>query len=241
VFTVYGGDVVTAKDGTVTATLTGAGKVLGDIAALGFIWALLSSGTTWIMGADRAQAVAGFDGAAPRWFGVFSQRWGAPIVVNVLSGVFSTIVMLLAFALTSGDAGKYFSVVLGLAISTTTIAYVLVFPALIKLRYSRPHVPRPYRVPGGMAGAWIVSVLTTGWAALATVTLLYPGFGTPNPDAALPEGFENQRGAFEVSQFVPLAGLLLVGVLFYWSGRSTRAELADVPLVPEPPVAPAAP
>ena len=56
--------------------------------------------------------------------------------------------MVLAFALTSGDAAKYFSVVLGLAISTTTIAYVLVFPALIKLRYSHPHVPRPYRVPG---------------------------------------------------------------------------------------------
>ena len=141
VFTVYGGHVTTAADGTVTATLTGAGKVLGDLAAIGFIWALLSSGTTWIMGADRAQAVAGFDGAAPRWFGVFSKRWGTPIVVNLLSGVFSTIVMVLAFALTSGSAGKYFTVVLGLAISTTTIAYVLVFPALIKLRYTHPHVP----------------------------------------------------------------------------------------------------
>src|SRR4029078_953446 len=65
VFTVYGGDVVTAKDGTVTATLTGAGKVLGDVAALGFIWALLSSGTTWIIGADRAHAVPQCDGARP--------------------------------------------------------------------------------------------------------------------------------------------------------------------------------
>jgi amino acid transporter len=131
--------------------------------------------------------------------------------------------------------------VLGLAISTTTIAYLLVFPALVKLRYSHPHVPRPYRVPGGMAGAWIVSVLTTGWAALATVALLYPGFGTSKPDDALPEGFANQRGAFEVSQFVPLAALLLLGVVFYWSGRSTRAQRADVPLVPgETPIAPAA-
>jgi amino acid transporter len=236
VFTVYGGHVETAKDGTVTATLTGAGKVLGDLAALGFIWALLSSGTTWIMGADRAQAVAGFDGAAPRWFGVFSKRWGTPIVVNLLSGIFSTIVMVLAFRLTSGDAGKYFSVVLGLAISTTTISYVFVFPALVKLRYSRPRVPRPYRVPGGLAGAWIVSVLTTGWAALATVALLYPGFGTSDPDAALPEGFAHHRGAFEVSQLVPLAVLVLLGLLFYWIGRPTRMRRADVPLVTETPI-----
>src|SRR3954471_11268305 len=155
VFTVYGGHVETAKDGTVTATLTGAGKVLGDLAAIGFILALLSSGTTWIMGADRAQAVAGFDGAAPRWFGIFSKRWGTPVAVNLMSGVFSTIVMVLAFELTKGNAAKYFTVVLSLAISTTTISYLLVFPAIIKLRYSHAHIPRPYRIPWGNAGAWI--------------------------------------------------------------------------------------
>jgi amino acid transporter len=149
--------------------------------------------------------------------------------------VFSTIVMFLAYALTSGSAGKYFTVVLSLAISTTTLAYVVVFPALIKLRYTHAHVPRPYRVPGGMAGAWIVSVLTTGWAALATVALLYPGFGTAHPDDALPEGFAHQRGAFEVSQFVPLGVLLALGLLFYWSGRKTRAQQADVPIAPVAP------
>src|SRR3954462_9941398 len=236
VFTVYGGEVKTAADGTVTATLSGFGKVLGDLCALGFIWALLSSGTTWIMGPDRSQAVAGFDGGAPRFFGIFSKRWGTPIAVNLMSGVFSSIVMVLAFTLTSGDAAKYFTVVLGLAISTTTIAYTMIFPALIKLRYSHPHVPRPYKVPGGMAGAWIVSILTTGWAARATVALLFPGFGTAHPDEALPEGFAHQRGAFEVSQFVPLAALVVLGLLFYWSGRGTRAQQADVPIAPVAPL-----
>ena len=65
VFSVYGGHVAT--DGT--ATLTGAGQVFGDLAALCFIWALVSSGTTWIMGADRAMAVAAYDGAGPRILG----------------------------------------------------------------------------------------------------------------------------------------------------------------------------
>jgi amino acid transporter len=60
VFTVYGGHV--AHDGT--ATLSGFGKVLGDVAALGFIIALLTSGITWIMGSDRAQAVACMTAAA---------------------------------------------------------------------------------------------------------------------------------------------------------------------------------
>ena len=229
VFTVYGGHVETAKDGTVTATLTGFGKVLGDLAALGFILALLSSGTTWIMGADRSQAVAGFDGAAPRWFGRFSARWGTPVTVNLLSGAFSTAVMVLAFALT-GSADKYFTAVLGLAISTTTIAYLFVFPAVIKLCYSHPHVPRPYRVPGGSAGVWLVGVLCTLWAALATVALLYPGFGTSNPDDSLPDGWAGQRGAYELSQFIPLLVLIALGFVFYRAGAPTRREQAAVPL-----------
>jgi glutamate:GABA antiporter len=45
-FTVYGGHV--ASDGS--ATLTGAGLILGRIAAIVFIFALASAGTTWIMG-----------------------------------------------------------------------------------------------------------------------------------------------------------------------------------------------
>jgi glutamate:GABA antiporter len=223
VFTVYGGH--TLHDGTVV--LTGVGKALGDLAAIGFILALISSGTTWIMGADRAQAVAGYDGGAPRFFGYFSARWGTPVNVNLLSGLFSTIVMVLAFALT-GNADKYFTAVLGLAISTTTISYLLVFPAVIKLRSSHGHVPRPYRVPGGTLGVWLAGGVCTLWAALATVALLYPGFGTSDPDSALPSGWT--RGAYEVSQFVPLAALILLGLIFYAAGAPTRARHAELPI-----------
>ena len=230
VFTVYGGHV--ASDGT--ATLTGAGKVLGDIAAAGFIWALASSGTTWIMGADRSQAVAAFDGAGPRVLGIFSARFGTPIVVNILSGIVSTITMVLAFNLTGGNSGKYFSAVLGLAISTTTISYIAIFPTLVKLRKSHPDVPRPYSVPGGMAGAWVCSILCTLWSVFATVVLLYPGIGTSHPNDSLPTGFAGERLQYELSQIVPLLVLFAVGVLFYFMGRQTREHL-----VPDPELAPA--
>jgi amino acid transporter len=229
VFTVYGGSIHTASDGSVTVTLTGAGKVLGDIAALFFIWALASSGTTWIMGADRSQAVACYDGAGPRVLGRFSRRFGTPVQVNVLSGLLSTLVMVLAFNLTSGNSAKYFSAVLALAISTTTISYIAIFPALIKLRRSHPDVHRPYRVPFGEAGAWICSILTTAWAVFATVALLWPGVLTAHPDDSLPAGFAGQRMQYEVSQIIPLLVLLGIGVLFYILGAPTRRELVTDP------------
>jgi amino acid transporter len=221
VFTVYGGHV--AKDGT--ATLTGVGTVLGDIAAIGFILALLTSGITWIMGADRAQAVACYDGAGPRRLGVISERFGTPVAMNVTSGILSTLVMVLAFSLTSGNGAKYFTAVLGLAISTTTISYLLIFPALARLRFSRPEVPRPYRVPGPRWVAVAVSAVCFVWALLATVCLLWPGFGTSDPASAVPAGFAGQRLQYELSQFVPLLVLVVLGVGFYLLGGRTRRRL----------------
>jgi amino acid transporter len=37
------------------------------------------------------------------------------------------------------------------------IMYVLMFAAAVKLRYSQPKVKRPYVVPGGKFGIWLVS------------------------------------------------------------------------------------
>jgi glutamate:GABA antiporter len=228
VFTVYGGSV--ADDGT--ATLTGAGSAIGNISAALFILVLVSSGTTWLMGADRSQAVAGYDGAGPRILGTFSARWGTPIVVNFLSGIVSTIVMVLAFQLAGGSAEKYFNAVLGVVLLFTTISYLVIFPALIKLRYSHGHVFRPYKVPFGMAGVWICGLLTTFWALLASVVGLFPGLGDGMllNDDALPEGFS--RGQFELVIFVPLLVTLAIGVLFYVLGRRTREQTVSVPVVP---------
>jgi amino acid transporter len=219
VFIVYGGH--TAASGTV---LTGAGKILADICAIGVILGLLSSGAVWLIGSDRVQAVAGFDGAAPRWMGYFSKRLGTPIGVNLLSGVVASGVLVLSLTLTSGNSAKYFSATLGLVISMVTITYVLIFPAVIRLRYKYPDIPRPYRIPGGTAGLWVAGILTTAWAAFTTVAIIWPGLGTSDPNASLPSGFAGERMQYTLSQVIPLAVMILVGLGFYALGRRTRQQ-----------------
>jgi amino acid transporter len=223
VFTIYGGSV----DANGVATLTGAGLVLGTIVALGFVWALATSGTTWIMSADRAQAVAGYDGAAPRFMGVISSRFGTPVTVNTLTGIVATIVMILAFAITNGDAKKYFSAVLGLAISTTTITYLPMFAGAIVLRYNKYRdMNRPYRVPFGNIGMWVCAALTVGFCVLATISVIWPGFGTSDPEAALSSlGWGGQRATFEIVQIAPLVVMALIGVVFYYLGAPTRRQI----------------
>ena len=232
VFVVYGGHLTSSG-----AVLTGAGKVLADIAAIGVIIGLLSSAVTWLIGSDRAQAVAGYDGAAPRAFGYFSKRLGTPIVVNLVSGLVSTIVLVLTLTLTSGNTAKYFSATLGVVISMVTIVYLLIFPSVIKLRYSHPDVPRPYRIPFGKIGLWTAGILTTAWCALTTIAIIYPGIGTAHPDDSLPSGFEHQRLEYTLSQVIPLVVMIGIGLLFYALGaptrRQARADAASSQVVPD--------
>jgi glutamate:GABA antiporter len=220
-FTVYGGSI--GADGTVT--LTGAGTVLADVAAAGFILALLTSAVPWIMGSDRALAVSGYDGAAPRSLGVISARFGTPVRVNLLSGLIATAVCVMAHQF-SGSAGKYFAAVLGLAVSTTLLSYLGILPAAWVLRRKYPDAVRPYRIPGGTKVVAACAISTVTLLLLGAVTLIYPGLlthwftGVP-ADSALPTGWGGQRIAYTLSQVIPLGVFLTMGIGFYLAGRRT--------------------
>ncbi len=219
IFTVYGGHVTASG-----SVLSGWGTVLGDLAAVGFVVTLLSSGVSWLMGANRGFAVAALDGAAPRSFAVISPRYGTPVTVDLVAGLVATLTMFLAYWLSSGNAAKYFSVVLSLAISTSAIAYLAIFPALARLRRTHAHVARPFRIPGGRAATWVISAMTTLWALVATVGLLWPGVGSSPADSALPTGWARQRWTFEMTQSIPLVVAVAMGTLWYVQGSRARAR-----------------
>jgi amino acid transporter len=130
--------------------------------------------------------------------------------------------------LTGGSNEKYFAAGLGLAISTTFVSYTFTFPALAVLRRKFPQVERPYRVPGGQFGVRLVATVTTALVVFTVVVLVWPGlgvgwFGTGgNPADSLPSSFAGQRLGYTLSQVVPLAAILLLGVLAYACGTRTR-------------------
>jgi len=184
---------------------------LGWAVALAFAIALASSGGTWIMGADRTYAISALDRTAPLVFGRFSSRFGTPIAVNLMSGIMATVAMVAAILVNSfgkGNITSLFGLVLGFVISTATIAYLFIFPSFLILRYKYPHVPRVYRVPGGMFGAWIVTVLAFAYALIAVIFILVPS--TTSVD----------RLTYELTQFIPLAIIVLLTVVFYIMGHN---------------------
>jgi amino acid transporter len=171
------------------------------------------------MGADRAIAIGCIDGCGPRFLGRFSARFGTPINVNLLSGAMSTVFFVLATKLAGSNA---FGVVLSMATLTTVISYALIFPALIMLRKSHPHVHRPYRVPGGMRGAWIVCAVTTGWSVFCSIANMWPY--DPFADYGV------HRLEFELWVVGVLGTIFLLGCLFYYLGTETRRDMVTVPL-----------
>ena len=60
-----------------------AANVLLDLVVFGFLMAVVSSACTWLMGSDRSQAVASYDGAGPRFLGQFSAKLGTPVRVEL--------------------------------------------------------------------------------------------------------------------------------------------------------------
>jgi glutamate:GABA antiporter len=216
VFTVYGGTV--AADGAVT--LTGFGLVISWFAGVCIIYALFTSGTAWMMGANRTLATAGFDGSAPKWIGHISKRNGTPTTTNILSGVVATITMIAAFALTGGNNQKYFDALLGVVLLFTILSYLVIFPAAWRLRDLDPDRPRPFRVPFGEAGLLICVSLAVLFVVYASISSLLPGLlsnGHLLDDSALPEGIS--RIGYLMIAFVPVALAVMTGLIFYTLGQ----------------------
>ncbi len=97
-------------------------------------------------------------------------------------------------------------------------------------------------MPGGIRGALVISVLTWLWAALASVSLLWPGFASslhPSTwDDSLPDAFAGHRWQYEVSQLVPPLLFTLICVVFYMLGAPTRRPQVHTSLVDESVVTP---
>jgi amino acid transporter len=226
VFTVYGGSV--AANGQ--TELSGAGQLLGVIAALVFIWVLLASGAAWIMGAGRAQAAACLDGGGPRRFGTISARTGVPVAMGLVSGAASMLTLFVNLYVTDGDNEKYFAAALTAAIALIVLAYLLIFPSFLALRLRHPGLERPFRAPGGRAGAVAITIVTVGWALVAATCLLWPGFGTADPDAALPPAFAGDRLQFELLVLAPIVAVVAACAAFQVLARH-RERAASTALI----------
>ena len=213
VYSVYGG----AADFLVTLT-----------AAL-FIFGLLSLGSAWMMATDRIQAIASADGSFfSGWFGEFSEKYGTPVRVNILSGFMSTSFLIAAMTIVEGDAASIFTVVLVCAISTLLVSYTIILPSVMKLNRSRRDVTRPYEVPGGVRGFQIMGTILFIYICIGSIGVVFPGTleGIFGLEYDFQEIWGMSRADVQLFTFGTMLVVILIAVAGYLGGKKVRAGIS---------------
>lgn len=131
------------------------------MAALMVVGALAGMGA-WLVGPLLSLAVCARTGSLPPVFRSLNVH-GAPAAVMIWQAVIVS-VEAAAFALVPEVNAAYW--ILNATVTALLAFYYLpIFAAVIRLRYTQPGAPRPYRIPGGLAGVWLVGGI--GFAATA--------------------------------------------------------------------------
>ncbi len=198
------------------------GKFVGYIFGIIIILTLIGSGSVWILGSCRVQALVALDGAAPRFLGRFSKQ-GTPTVMAVFSGIIGSIFVIYILAILKGSLGNFFSLMLDLTVSTTVLAFIFMFPAVITLRKKYPDVHRPFKVPGGTFGLWLCVILTEAAVIITGFTFLWPGFLDHyvfGKAYSIQDSWGVGRTYFEVVTLGSFVVIILVAVIFWAWGRA---------------------
>ena len=126
------------------------------IMAIGVIVGGLSGVAAWIIGPSKGLMVASQDGSLPKIF-TKKNRHYVPVNVLILQGIIVSVLCLVFVLMPTVNSSFWFLSVMTAQLAL--IVYIALFVAAIKLRHSKPHVPRSYKIPGGKIGVWFVSSL----------------------------------------------------------------------------------
>jgi amino acid transporter len=152
---------------------------------------------TWVLGPSKGVLEVAKEGYLPE-FWQRRNKEGMPTVILIIQAVISSLLaMVILFMPTISGA---FWLMSALTAQLYMVMYLLMFAAAIKLRYSKPDVPRAYKVPGGKFGMWLVS----GIAFLTSLFAIITGF--------IPTPAVREKGTMYVLGYI---AFLLIGTLVF--------------------------
>ncbi len=155
--------------------------------------------STWIVGPVKGMWAASKKGLLPGHFAK-ANKSNVPTALLILQASLISLIAL-SFILFE-DVNLVFLVLTSTAVLLYSLMYLLMFMAVIRLRYTHPHIPRPYRVPGGNWGIWLLGVI----GMLTAIGCFAIGFIPPPSLPFSPESFEGLMvGAVALALLVPLS------------------------------------
>ena len=141
--------------------------VMGALTAFGAIGGVMS----WITGPSKGVLSTASDGELPPFLSR-TNRAGAPVNILIIQALIVTVLGSCYFIMNNVNVA--FFVLSAMTVTLYLIMYILMYLAALKLRYSAPELPRTYKVPGGWAGIWIVTLLGVAGVGFAFVVGFFP-------------------------------------------------------------------
>ncbi|SDR30817.1 amino acid permease [Pseudovibrio sp. Tun.PSC04-5.I4] len=184
----------------------------GLTALIPFIALLVAVGaagqvSTWIVGPVKGMWAASRRGLLPARLAKANKN-NVPTALLILQ---ASLISLIAFSfLLFEDVNLVFLVLTSTAVLLYSLMYLLMYVAAIRLRYTHPHIARPYKVPGGNWGIWVLGAI----GALTAISCFAIGF---IPPAGLPFSMEN----FEILMAAAVFLALLIPISIWVKRRKT--------------------
>ena len=146
---------------------------LAPIIALFIVSGSIGEITSWILGPSKGFLVSARDGVLPPFFQKLNRN-GIPVNILVTQALIVTALMAVFVLMPSVNSAYW--ILTALNAQLYLIMYIIMFIAVVVLRHKKPHVPRNFKIGGGMAGIYVVAVV----AILGALFTLVLGFFPPS-------------------------------------------------------------
>lgn len=144
---------------------------LAPVMAIALAVGVLAGVVTWVAGPSSGLLVVAKAGYLPRWW-QHTNKNGMATHILLLQALIVTVLAILFVVLPSVQAA--YQILSQLTVILYLVMYLLMFAAAIYLRHSQPNRPRPYKIPGGDAGMWVIGGAGFAGSLLAFVLSFVP-------------------------------------------------------------------
>ncbi len=152
--------------------------LMGLLVAFGVIGQVMS----WVDGPSRGLLETAKEGEIPPFLARTNQN-GVQRNILIIQALIITLLSALYFIM--DNVSVAFFVLSAMTVTLYLAMYILMFAAAIKLRITRPDLPRSYKVPGGTVGMVLVAGLGLLGVSFALVVGFFPPSNLPVGSPAL--------------------------------------------------------
>jgi len=141
--------------------------ILGTLLVVGAV----AEVNSWIIGPVKALYTTTLHGNLPPIFQQTNEK-GVPTNLLLFQAIIVTVSSLVFLTMPSLSSSYW--ILSALSTQIYLVMYIMMFAAAIRLRYTKPHVPRAYRIPHPHQGMWIIASIGMFASIFAIILVFVP-------------------------------------------------------------------